>query len=195
MPDAPATAGRWTRLLDALPAHHLRELSIQASARARELGLAVVTAGGDVPIPITLSPEVVDSEALATRARDAARVLSAVVKAARVVLSPGVDSPRARMLFGHFGPLEQECLHQWRKAEDVTIARIDWFLDARGRHFALEVNATIPAMESYSDAAARSWIETMSRQAGLSPGKATELVERNGSNAEELRRTIVAHSS
>jgi hypothetical protein len=69
---------------------------------------------------------------------------------------------------------------------------VDWFVDAAGRHRALELNATIPAMQAYSDAAAKAWIETLGTHAGLGPGEVGRLVARNGSNAEALRRSILA---
>jgi hypothetical protein len=145
-------------------------------------------------IPLSLTPEVIERSTTQARASDARHVLTAVVKAARAVLSPGVDGPWARQLFGHFGPLEAACLRRWREAEDVTIARVDWFLDGAGRHRALELNATIPAMEAYSDAAAQAWIEKLGAFAGLEAGAIQRLVAAHGSNAEELRRSIVAHS-
>jgi hypothetical protein len=194
MTSASAQRLRWRQILETLPAESRRDLARLATGRARALGLAVVLAEGDVDIPLTLTPEVIDPATTAQRASDARQVLTSVIKAARAVLSQGVDSPGARKLFGHFGPLETAGLARWREAEDVTIARVDWFIDADGRHHALELNATIPAMEAYSDAAARAWIETMAELA-TTDGAATErLVAANGSNAEELRRSIVAHA-
>lgn len=187
-------AGPWEQLLNSLSDATRRDLARRSTLRARELGLAVVRATGDVDIPLTLSPEIIDSAAVRERAKDARHILNAVVKTGRAVLSQGVDGPSARMLFGHFGPLETACLHHWERAEDVTIARVDWFIDAAGQHFALELNATIPAMEAYSDAAARAWIETIGSFAGLSASATEQLIAANGSNAEELRQSIVTHS-
>lgn len=185
---------RLAQRLDALAPDARRALARQATLRARELGLVVIRPVGDVDIPLTLSPELVEPATADERGRDAANLLGAVLKTARVVFAGGIDGARARTLFAHFGPLESRCLAQWQAAEDVTIARVDWFLDAAGRHRALELNATIPAMEAYSDAAARAWIETVGAYAGLGAEAIAGLVERNGSNAEELRRSIVAHA-
>lgn len=193
MPTDPLAA-TFARALQALPEPRRRELAREATRRARELGLVVLRAHGDVDIPLTLTPELVSGATLRTRARDARAVLDAVVSAARVTLSAGVDSPRARLLFSHFAPLETRCLANWRLAEEVTIARVDWFVDAAGHHRALELNATIPAMEAYSDAAARAWVESVGAFAGLGAERLARLVAANGSNAEELRASIVAHS-
>lgn len=177
-----------------LPEPQRRRLAREATLRARERGLVVLREQGPIDIPLTLTPEVVEPAVLRERAADARAVLDGIVAVAGAILREGLDAPRARALFSHFGPLERRCLEHWRAAEDVTIARVDWFVDAAGNHRALELNATIPAMEAYSDAAARAWIETMGAEAGLGAERIARLVERNGSNAEELRASIVAHS-
>lgn len=184
----------WHQRVAALAPDVRQRLARAATRRARAAGLAVLREAGDVDIPLTLTPELVTREIEAQRARDAAAVLRAVVRAASVVLREGTDSARARLLFGQFVPIERAGLELWREAEDVTIARVDWFLDAAGAHHALELNATIPAMEGYSDAAADAWLETVAEEAGLDAADRARLVERNGSNAEELRRSIVAHA-
>lgn len=163
--------------------------------RTQQHGLALALPEGDVPIGTTLSPELIDRGVSAARGRDAALVLSAAIKTARSVLEPGVDSGLAKTLFGHFNSFEAEALNRWRDAEDMAIGRVDWFVDAAGNHRALELNATIPAMEAYSDAAARAWLEVLGEHAGLPPAHVGDLAERNGSNTEELRRSIVAHAS
>ncbi len=181
------------RTLARLPEARRRALALAATLRARELGLVVLRAEA-MDIPLTLTPEAVDASVLAERGRDAKAVLSAVAAGARWVLSQGLETPLARLLFAHFGPLETACLANWRDADDVTIARVDWFVDGAGRHHALELNATIPAMEAYSDAAARAWIESVGAAAALPSERIAALVAKNGSNAEELRASIVAHS-
>jgi hypothetical protein len=179
--------------LGRLPADKRQALARRIMERARALGLVVVRSTGDVDIPVTLTPEVVEASAIEQRAADAADIVLGVIRTVRAVLSQGFDTPRAKMLFGHFSPFELRCLSDWRQSEDVTIARVDWFIEASGAHRALELNATIPAMEAYSDAAARAWIETVGAEAGLSKAAIEALIQLNGSNAEELRRSIVAH--
>lgn len=183
---------RIATLLERLPAERRRELARAATLRARALGLVVVREAGDIDIPLTLTPELATPEVLARRGRDAAAILEGVLATARLLFTR--EPARAALLFGHFGPLEAVGVREWKRAEDVTIARVDWFLDEAGDHHALELNATIPAMEAYSDAAARAWIETVGALAGLTPQETTALVLRNGSNAEELRRSILAHA-
>lgn len=194
MEDHPARH-RIARWLERRGDEEQRALGRRLVARASELGLVLARPEGDWPIPVSLTPEIVTRADEQRRAHDAQRLLSSVIKVARSILSKGADHGLARTLFGHFGPLEARCLRQWQTAEDVTIARVDWFLESDGRHRALELNATIPAMEAYSDAAARSWIEVLGAAAGLEPARLAELAASNGSNSEELRASIVAHAA
>lgn len=150
------------------------ELAREAQRRASALGLM----RGPDPIPLVLTPCALPRGELQALGRGARLVTSALVKVARDLIErrPG----KARLLWSHLAPLEQEALRsRWREAENLLHSRIDWFVDAQGEVRALEVNATIPAMQVYSDAAARGWAEA------LAPGRAAAL-ERNFSNARWL---------
>lgn len=189
----PALSASLARHLESLPVERKRALGERLTRRARSLGLEVVRDARPVDIATTLTPDLVSRSVAETRGRDAAAVLEGVVLTARRVLGEPAEQALAEQLFGHFGPLEKAGLARWREAEDVTIARVDWFVDADGRHRALELNATIPAMQAYSDAAAIAWLETLGAEAGLTSERIRHLAERNGSNADALRRSIVAH--
>ncbi len=169
-------------------------LARAATSRARELGLVFLRPDGAFDIPLALSPVVTSEADLARRALDAHALLGAVVKAARHLLDGSAGEERTAVVFRHLGPLERSCLAKGPAAEDVTIARVDWFLDAAGGHHALELNATIPAMQTYSDAAQRAFLLTLGEAARLSPETVERLVAANGSNQEDLRRSIVAHA-
>lgn len=150
------------------------ELAREAQRRASALGLM----RGPQPIPLVLSPSSLPREELSALGRAAHLVTSALVKVARDLIERRAE--KARLLFHHLSPLEQEALAtRWREAEELLHSRIDWFVDAQGTVRALEVNATIPAMQVYSDAAARGWVEA------VRPGRAAAL-ERNHSNAAWL---------
>jgi len=91
---------------------------------------------------------------------------------------------RSRVLFHHLSPLESEALsRRWREAEELLHSRIDWFVDGAGRVRALEVNATIPAMQVYSDAAVGGWMDA------LAPRRTAPGI---GSNAGWLIDALVA---
>src|SRR5437764_4577828 len=150
------------------------ELAMQAQRRASELGLM----RGPVPVPLVLSPCALPRAELAALGRGAKLITSALVKVARELIERRPE--KARLLFRHLSPLESEALQtRWREAEDLLHSRIDWFVDADGSVKALEVNATTPAMQIYSDAAVRGWVQA------VRPGREPAL-SANPSNAEWL---------
>ncbi len=115
---------------------------------------------GATPIPLVLSPCSLPREELRQLGSEARLLVSALVKVARELIER--RPAKARLLFHHLAPLELEALKtRWREAEELLLARVDWFVDQRGRAYALEVNATIPAMPVYSDAAVRGWLEAV----------------------------------
>jgi hypothetical protein len=156
------------------------ELAMQAQRRASELGLM----RGPTPIPLVLSPCALPREELAALGRGARLITSALVKIARDVIERRPE--RARLLFRHLSPTESAALaSRWREAEELLHSRVDWFVDAEGSVRALEVNATIPAMQVYSDAAARGWAEA------VTPARAQAL-QRNPRNASWLVDALLA---
>src|SRR5438045_2169279 len=155
------------------------ELAREAQRRASALGLM----RGPDPIPLVLSPCALPREELAALGRGARLITSALVKVARDLIENRPE--KARLLWHHLSPLEAEALKtRWREAEELLHSRIDWFVDRDGTVRALEVNATIPAMQVYSDAAARGWAEA------VAPGRAPAL-EKNPSNSEWLLDALV----
>jgi hypothetical protein len=168
---APAAAAAHARLA-AMPAARRDALAHLAQERASELGLM----RGSQPIPLVLSPVALPREELSALGRAAHLVVSALVKISRELIERAPD--RARLLFHHLSPLEQEALRtRWREAEELLIGRVDWFVDRTGRPRALEVNATIPAMPAYSDAAALGWLQAWA------PADAEALFAESHSNA------------
>src|SRR5262249_44558021 len=59
------------------------------------------------------------------------------------------------------------------------------------RPMALEINATIPAMQGYSDIAAECFIRCAGDAGGLPPRAVNELIARNGSNARPLHQALM----
>jgi hypothetical protein len=168
---APAAAEAHERLA-AMPAAKRDELARLAQERATALGLM----RGPKQIPLVLSPVALPREELSALGRAARLIVSALVEVCREVIEGSPD--RATLLFQHLSPLEQEALRtRWREAEELLIGRVDWFVDRTGRPRALEVNATIPAMPAYSDAAALGWLQAWT------PARAEELFSRSQSNA------------
>ena len=166
--------------LVALEAPARDELARQAQRRASALGLM----RGQTPIPLVLSPCALPRRELDDLGRGARLLTGALVKVARELIERRPE--KARLLFRHLSPLESEALAtRWREAEDLLHSRIDWFVDGKGNVRALELNATIPAMQVYSDAAARGWAEVVAK------GRAQALA-RNPANAAWLADAILA---
>lgn len=147
----------------------------RAQGAASALGLM----RGPGEIPLVLSPVSLPREELAALGRAARLLVSALVKVARDLIEH--RPARAQVLFAHLSPLEHAALAtQWRAAEELLVARVDWFVDRSGRPKALEVNSTIPAMQVYSDAAAQGWLTALCGEPGA------RLAGRNPSNAAWL---------
>jgi hypothetical protein len=157
----PAAAQAHERLAS-LPDGERDSFARRAQSRASGLGLL----RGDEPIPLVLSPVALPRGELAALGRAARLLVSALVKVARELIERRPE--RADLLFRHLSPLEQEALRtRWREAEELMLARVDWFVDRAGRPRALEVNATIPAMPVYSDAAAAGWLSAVGAEEAL----------------------------
>jgi len=174
----PAARGFDERLL-AMSEPDRDELALEAQRCASALGLM----RGPTPIPLVLSPCALPRVELNGLGRSAKLITSAIVKVARHLISRQPE--RARLLFHHLSPLEREALEtRWEDAEELLHARIDWFADASGTVRALEVNATIPAMQVYSDAAAKGWAQA------VAPGR-VQAVQQNHSNAAWLLDALI----
>ena len=153
------------------------------AARAFELGLAVMRADGSRrPIPIAAEPVVLAGEEIARRSALSATLVAATAKVARDVLG----GPQRATWLDALRPIERRLVEAtWRGLDRLATARVDF--SARGATLAaLEVNATIPAMQGYSDIAAQAWIESAGARAGLSRTAIDALVARNGSNSQAL---------
>jgi hypothetical protein len=160
--DLVPAAARAHERLAALPEARRDAFAHQAQERASALGLL----RGKDPIPLVLSPVALPRGELAALGRAARLLVSALVKVARELIERRPE--RARLLFRHLSATEQEALATlYREAEELVISRVDWFVDREARPRALEVNATIPAMPVYSDAATRGWLQAHGAEAAF----------------------------
>ncbi len=159
------------------------ELAQAACAR----GLAVTKLDGSIrPIPVTATPVILPKDEILRRATVSTLLSRAALKMAHAVLA----GPDREVLLSALSPLER------RLAEDtfahvsmLATTRVDYFV--AGTPFALEVNATIPAMQGYSDIAANTFIEHVGRFAGIDDRRIADLQARNGSNALALYRALL----
>lgn len=154
---------------------------------AYKRGLAVTQKDGSTrPIPVTATPVILDAEEIKRRAGIAAHLASATVKMSSAVLGGSASE----VLLGALSPLERQLAERtWRHVQRFATTRVDFFVDTAPR--ALEVNATIPAMQGYSDIAARSFIETVGRHLRYPEKGLGALLAANGSNALALYRALL----
>ncbi len=154
---------------------------------AYKRGLAVTQQDGSTrPIPVTGTPVILDAGEIQRRAQLAARLSSATVKMAGAMLGGSASE----VLLGALSPLERALSERtWRQLSRLATTRVDFFVDTAPR--ALEVNATIPAMQGYSDIAARTFIETVARHVRYPEKALPALLTLNGSNALALYRALL----
>jgi hypothetical protein len=176
------SAGEEAQLLAALRNDAAR-FGEELAATAYQRGLAVTKAedGTTKPIPITATPVILPTQELARRQRLAAAISSATLKLSRLVLS----GERAGLVLDGLSPLERELARATFEAlGTLATTRVDFFV---GRTVtALEVNATIPAMQGYSDIAAHTFLEVVGRTWGATPEAIDRWKRQNGSNARAL---------
>ena len=180
--------------LRGLPAEKLRALGEDYAELALAGGLAVIKADGTAhPIPPALTAVVDTPARLSARAELAHRLLSGVVRTARYYLG-GAGRPQVDAVLEGLSPWERElCDLTWRAGEQVAIARVDLFTDDRGVDRPLELNATIPAMQAYSDVCAQAFLRAVGNLVDLSRATTDRLAQENGSNSDDLRRSLIAH--
>jgi hypothetical protein len=185
------TAAAW---LESLAPERLRALAADLAVSLERDGLTVFRAADErfLPIPPVLSPQPVARAGMAELSHDAHLLLRATAKLAAWTLSEGA-AWRGR-LYRSFTSLEKAVLAQGpARLFQVATARVDYFIDPAGRARALELNATIPAMQGYSDLIAHGWVRAVARERGLSTAVTERLVAATGSNTVELLASVLAH--
>ena len=182
--------------LDALGAPALEDLARRYRDAAREGGATMRKPDGRaVPIPPLLTPEVLDEQQLAGMEANAHALVAGLSRLTAWLMSPRPETEplRARM-FPAFGMLEAEALRStWREAERLCTARVDYLVDEGGVPRALEVNATIPAMQGYSDIVASAFVHEVGRVCGHGLRACELLLDANGRNGDQLLASLLAH--
>lgn len=158
------------------------------AALAAGRGLAFTNPDGTTrPLPISATPVVLAGAELSRRVELAALLASAGAKMARAALR----GPERELLLRGLSPLERRTAEAtFEGAATLVTTRVDFFVGAAVR--ALELNATIPAMQGYSDIATRTFLEVVGEHFGLPREQVAALVEANGSNVRALYRALLA---
>lgn len=175
-------------LIDALT-RDARRFGEELARTAYQRGLAVTKKedGSTRPIPITATPVILDEAEIARRQSLSARIASATLKLSRLVLS----GERAGIVLDGLSPLERELtMATFAQLSTLVTTRVDFFVGQSVT--ALEVNATIPAMQAYSDIAAHTFLEVVGRTWGASPETIARWKRENGSNARALFDALLA---
>ncbi len=180
-------------LFHPLPPAQLAELAERHARQCSERGAVVRKPDGTIaPIPPLLTPRVL-TRAQRTAMEGAAHALvAALTRVSRWLMRDAQAELRER-LFHSFTPLEARALSSYRSAENLATARVDFVLDGAGHPRALEVNATIPAMQGYADIVAESFLETVGRARGKSHEEIAALVAANGRNTDDLLASLLGH--
>jgi len=170
-----------------------KEFGPKLAAQAYAQGLAVTLPDGTSrPIPIAATPIAVEVERVHGAASLSKQLSFAAFKMARFAL----NGAHRELLLGAMAPKERAVIEKTHAAvERLACTRVDFFAEGEptdGPLRALEINATIPAMQGYSDIAAGCFIETVGTMAGASPAQISQWRERNGSNVLALYQALTA---
>ena len=161
--------------------------ALARTAYARGLAVTKKEDGSTRPIPVTATPVVIDAAELARRQALAARISSATLKLSRWVLT----GERAGLVLDGLSPLERELAKgTFARLSTLVTTRVDFFVGKTVS--ALEVNATIPAMQGYSDIAATTFLEEVGRAWGAPEATIAGWQAQNGSNAQALCQALLA---
>lgn len=149
------------------------------AAAAFDEGLAVTRPDGTrVAIPISSVPEVRSAAELDHARRSASALARGIAAIGRAVLRGELRD----VVRPHLSPLERRLAEVGGASLDLlAVTRTDFF-DGAGLQ-ALELNATIPAMQAYGDIAARCWVTARANALGV---PVAPLLDRLPSNARAL---------
>ena len=163
-----------------------KEWGMKLAQSAVEAGLFITDAqtGEQTPIPLSANPVVV-SEAKLRQCRELAHhLMSAGVKMA-YALQNGAPPER---IWRALSPLEKSLVRP--SPPVLATTRVDCF-PSEGKLLAMELNATIPAMQVYSDIAAAQTIAAHGERLGLGAAALSKLQEDNGSNTRALWESLL----
>jgi hypothetical protein len=168
--------------------HDAKHFGPELAQLAFDKGLAVTdkSTGAQTAIPLTATPVILEESELKTRQQVAAQLASATLKMANVALT---ESELRPLVFDGLSPLEKVLAEStFQKLTTLATTRVDFFVGSKNLR-ALEVNATIPAMQGYSDIAAHTFLDVVGRHFGAS-SQIPDWQARNGSNTLALFRAL-----
>lgn len=172
-------------LVAALPHEGRARFARDVAARARDLGLVYWKDDTARPIAVALPRSGVWPAAMRERGVVARTTLTALMKTARAVLEGVFGDGERDALLAELSPFEREIVLAGRFDPPIATARADMLIDDAGRLRLIEMNATIPAMQGYSDIAVAAFVDVARAYFG-------SVVAAPPSNAATLLRSLVA---
>ncbi len=180
--------------LESLPLDARRALGAGYAEAARRSGAYIVTPeGNEVAIPVLLTPTVTSRAQRKSLSLQAQALLSALCKLTEGLMQDESTAALRAKLFGALTPFERSALDStWRSAAFSSTCRVDFLVDQEDEPRALELNATIPAMQGYSDIVADALIRSIANVRGLA-AKTDSLIKKNGRNSDDLLQSLLEH--
>ncbi len=134
-----------------------QEIELLKQVRAANLATFAATSRCFNPIPAACTAIEIDAKHWAAVASDCRHVLAAMRKCVAWLARPEQQA-LARRMYAELSPLEREvALDPRRLARPCATIRMDLFFGTHDLHI-IEVNATIPAMQAYSDMIAEAYM-------------------------------------
>ncbi len=161
---------------------------------ARKGGAYVLLPDGlELAIPPMLTPVVVEEAYRTALHRDARLLVSAVARIARALIEGPRDARRA-LVFAPLSDFERDTMERtYQHAEHLATARVDFLVGTDGQARALEINATIPAMQGYADAVAAAYLRALGEVRRATPEAIAAAIDANGRNSDDLLRSLLAN--
>ena len=159
---------------------------MELAQKAVEAGLVITNAatGATTPIPLSLNPMVLSKAGLVRCQQLASHLAQAGVKMAYALHNGCLRD----CIWQALSPLEKSLMRP--SPPVLATARLDCF-PSEGKLWALELNATIPAMQAYSDMAAAQTIAAHGQRLRLDAAAIARLQEANPSNTRALWEALL----
>ena len=188
-----SASARAIAFVDSLDPAQLAMFARRFEKLAHDGGAFVLLAGAEIAIPPILTPVVLEELDRKRLQADSRLLVSAVARIARRL----VESPASKLrelVFAPLSPFERDAMmHTYREADQLATARVDFLVGTDGVARALEINATIPAMQGYGDAIAAAYLRAFGEARGASETTLARAIDANGRNSDDLLHSLLAH--
>lgn len=175
--------------LNSLLKVHGSKIASKITEESRRLGLTVTSLDGSTKdIPVSATVKIIEQSELEVTRLQSQQLSEISLKISQNIfnlpkltdcLTSGL-SPKEQ----HFAKLNGKSLTQ------LATTRVDYIGEGKHRR-ALELNATIPAMQGYSDIAVQSFLKGIGSHLNLNISELDEMILKNGENAKALLLSLL----